>query len=168
MSEKTYRDQIDRYTKDLATLRKQEADATARARKHRSTAAAKRAMIKPSTSDSMRRMYENAAERADKQAEPLEKKAADLTAKIADRTKTLNAAETNLACAQQSAARRQDQVDAKRRRTSITGRCRSTPAHPAGIATLPGTQHRRTRLEQTGRAIARYDKTATNYAAASS
>lgn len=119
MSEKTYRDQIDRYTKDLATLRKQEADATARARKHRSTAAAKRAVIKPSTSDSMRRMYENAAERADKQAEPLEKKAADLTAKIADRTKKLNAAETNLAREQQSAARRQDQVDAKRRRTEV-------------------------------------------------
>jgi len=128
MSEKTYRDQIDRYTKDLATLRKQEADATARARKHRSTAAAKRAVIKPSTSDSMRQMYENAAERADKQAEPLEKKAADLTAKIADRTKKLNAAETNLAREQQSAARRQDQVDAKRRRTEVE--------HPRKVAQI--------------------------------
>lgn len=137
MSEKTYRDQIDRYTKDLATLRKQEANATARARKHRSTAAAKRAMIKPSTSDSMRRMYETAAERADKQAEPLEKKAADLTAKIADRTKKLNAAETNLAREQQSAARRQDRStrSADAPRSSTLARSHRSPAPCSGTCT---------------------------------
>ena len=119
MSEKQYRDQIDRYTKELAILRKDEASARAAAGKHRATAASSRGKIRPTTSASMARSYESAAQRADKQAETSERKAADLASKIADRTKRLNAAETSLAREQQATARRDDQAASRRRRDEI-------------------------------------------------
>ncbi|MER5646134.1 CHAT domain-containing protein [Streptosporangium sp. NPDC002524] len=119
VSEKQYRDQIDRYTKELAALRKDEAAAKTAAGKARASAATSRAKIKPTTSASMARSYESAAQRADKQAAGSEKKAADLAGKIADRTKKLHTAESGLARVQRATTRRDDQASAKQRRVEL-------------------------------------------------
>jgi CHAT domain-containing protein len=119
MSEKQYRDQIDRYTKELAALRKSESNAKAAASRSRSTAASSRAKVRPTTSESMARSYESAAQRAEKQAETHEKKTADLAGKIADCVKKLNAAESNLDRERKANARREEQASAKRRSAEI-------------------------------------------------
>ncbi|MGI8722089.1 MAG: hypothetical protein ACR2JG_07660 [Geodermatophilaceae bacterium] len=91
MSEKQYRDQIDRYTKELADLSGKQATANAAARKSRSAATTSRRKIKPTTSASMTHSHEGTADRHDKQAEGHEKKAAELANKtpIAPRNCTL-------------------------------------------------------------------------------
>jgi hypothetical protein len=105
--------------KELASLRKKEAEARASASKCRSEAASSRAKIKPTTSTSMARSYEGRAQRADKQAEASEKKAADLAGKIADCSKKLNTAENNLGRVEQATARREDRATSERRRAEL-------------------------------------------------
>lgn len=119
MSEKQHRDQIDRYTKDLADLRKKEAAANASATKDRASAATSRARIKPNTSQTTARSYENTAQRHDRQADAAEKRAADLAKKIAECTKKLNTAQTNLERAKTTTARREDQAASRRRRAEL-------------------------------------------------
>lgn len=119
MSEKQYRDQIDRLAKESASLKKKEGEARAAATKARATAASSRGKIRPSTSASNARSYESAAQRADKQAEASDKKVADLAGKIAAVSKKLNTAETNLDRERAAAARRDDQAAAKRRRVEV-------------------------------------------------
>ncbi len=119
MSEKQYRDQIDRYGTELAKLRSQEADATSHGRKARETATSARRRIKPTTSPAMARSHENAALRADRQAEAYESKAADLADKIVRKRKQLHTAESNLERVLASAARKEDQVTKRRRRDEL-------------------------------------------------
>lgn len=119
MSEKQYRDQVDRLTKELAGLRRDDAAAKKSATKARNEASAYRAKIKPTTSPAMARSYENSAKRADGRAETAEGKVKTVAVKIADRTKKLNAAEMNLTKAIEQRNRRTDQADARRRRTEL-------------------------------------------------
>jgi hypothetical protein len=119
VSEKQYRDEIDRLNRQMVTLRKDDAAAKAAANKARSDASAYRAKIKPSTSPTMVRSYENSAKAADKRAEAADKKIAEITRKISDCTKKINTAETNLGKAKQESSRKVEQADARRRRTEL-------------------------------------------------
>lgn len=119
MSEKQYRDELDRLNRQMASLRRDDAAAKAAANKARSEATAYRSKIKTNTSATMARSYENSAKAADKRAETADKKVADVARKIADCTRKINNAETNLDKAKQSAARKADQADARRRRTEV-------------------------------------------------
>lgn len=119
MSEKQYRDQIDRYTAELARLANQELDAKTSARKSRENAAAARRRIKPTTSPSMARSYENSASRADRQAEASEKKVADFAQKASRVRKQLSTAEENLARVQKAATRKEEQATKRRQRDEL-------------------------------------------------
>lgn len=119
MSEKQYRDQIDRLAKELASLKKKEGESRAAATKGRATAASSRGKIRPSTSASSARSYDSAAQRADKQAEANDKKVADLAGRIAEVSKKLNTAQTNLERERTTAARKDDQAAARRRRVEV-------------------------------------------------
>jgi hypothetical protein len=119
VSEKQYRDQIDRLNTELAKLRADEGKARAAASKARSDASSHRAKIKPTTSPTMARSYESSARSADKRAESEDTKVAGAASKIADRTKKLNTAETNLARERQAAARKEEQSTQRRRREEL-------------------------------------------------
>jgi CHAT domain len=126
MSEKLYRDKIAAIKKQQGTMETALAKARGAATRHRSDAAKQLAKITPRTSDSMARMYQRAAEAAEKRATTEDGKVATLSTKLGRLASDLAAAEAGLdrevkatarrnENAQKAAARRTEQEDARRR-----------------------------------------------------
>jgi CHAT domain len=126
VSEKLYRDKIAAIKKQQGTEETALARARAAATKHRSDAAKQRAKITPRTSDSMVRMYQRAAEAAEKRATTEDGKVSTLSTKLGRLARDLATAEAGLErevkatarrneSVQKAAARRSEQEDARRR-----------------------------------------------------
>lgn len=119
MSEKQYRDQIDRLTKEIAALHRDDAAAKKAATKARGEASTRRSKINAKTSATMARSHESSAKSADRRAETAEAKIKSIADKLAGATKKLNTAENNLAKAIEQRRRKTDREDAGRRRTEL-------------------------------------------------
>jgi hypothetical protein len=126
VSEKQYRDKIAAIKKQQGTLETALTKARTAATRHRSDAAKQLAKITPRTSDSMARMYQRAAEAAEKRATTEDGKVANLSTKRGRLASDLAAAQAGLdrevkatarrnENAPKAAARRTEQEDARRR-----------------------------------------------------